>query len=163
MLFLKSMAYYHLIAKVGSEERCRELFTDLTEKELTDCFVRYYEKGDSFFSGNNLISPYDLRSINIIRTLRKNEVEWDEINRNYCERINRLNNPDDGLFVIDLGRGYEPQDIADAGEDLTHTFIKGSPGFKAGRWKPWQKVFAWVAGIVATIIAAGIIKWLGWV
>jgi len=157
------MAYYHVIAKAGAEEKFCELFTDLNEKELTERFVRQYEKGDSFFSGNNLISPYDLRSINIIRTLRKNEVERDEINRNYRERIDRLNNPDDGLFVIDPGPGYEPQDIADAGEDLTHTFIKGSPGFKAGRWKPWWKVFAWVASIVAAIIAAGIIKKLGWV
>lgn len=156
------MTYHHVIAKVGAEEKFRVLFTDLTVEELVERFVKPYEKGNSFFSGNDLISPNYLRSVQVIRTERQNEVERDEINRKDRESIDRLNNSDSGVFIVSIGGGYEPQDIAGAGEDLTHTFIKGHPGFKAGRWDPSIKVTAWVGGIIATVVAAGIVKWLGW-
>lgn len=108
------MSYHHVIAKVGTEEKSRELFTDLTVAELSERFVKPYEKGTSFFSGNNLISPNDLRSVQIIRTERKNEVERDEINRKDRERIDQLNNSSSSVFIVSVGRGYEPQDIAEA-------------------------------------------------
>ena len=156
------MPYYHVIAKVGTEEKFHILFTDLTVEELSARFVKPYEQGTTFFSGNDLISPNDLRSVQIIRTERENEVERDEINRKDRESIDRLNNSSSGVCIVSVGGGYEPQDIADAGEDLTHPFIKGHPGFKTGRWEPSIKVIAWVGGIVATVAAAGIVKWFGW-
>ncbi len=156
------MSYYHVIAKVGAEERFCSLFTDINVEELRERFVKPYENGTSFFSGNALISPNDLRSIQIIRTERQNEVERDEINRKDRESIDRLNNSSSSVFIVSVGGGYEPQDIAEAGEDCTHTFIKGHPGFKARNWEPFIKVIAWVGGIVATVVAAGIVKWLGW-
>jgi hypothetical protein len=156
------MPYHHVIAKIGAEEKFRVLFTDLTIEELGERFVKPYEKGNLFFSGNDLISPNDLRSVQIIRTERQNEVERGEINRKDRESIDRLNDSDSGVFFVSLGVGYEPQDIAEAGEDLTNAFIKGHPGFKAGRWESSIKVIAWVGGIVATVVAAGIIKSLGW-
>lgn len=158
-----SMFYHHVVGKVGTEKGFRVLFTDLTVEELSKCFIKPYEKGNSFFSGNELISPNDLRSVQIIRTERQDEIERDEINRKDRERIGRLNDSDSGVMFVSVGGGYEPQDIAEAGEDLTHTFIRGYPGFKAGRWEPSIKVIAWVGGIVATIVAAGIVNWLGWV
>lgn len=159
---VKIMPYHHVIAKVGAEERFRILFTDLSVEDLNERFVKPYEKGNSFFSGNDLVSPSDLRSIQIIRTEQQNEVERDEINRQDRERIDRMNNSDPSIFVVSVGGGYEPQDITEVGEDLTHTFIKGPPGYKAGRWEPSMKVIAWIGGIIATVLAAGIVKWLGW-
>jgi hypothetical protein len=156
------MSYHHVIAKVGMEEKFRVLFTDLTVEELSVRFVNPYEKGTSFFSGNDLISPNELRSIQIIRTERRNEIERDEINRKSREKIDRLNNSSSSFFIVSVGEGYEPQDITEAGEGLTHTFIKGHPGFKAGRLEPSKKLIAWVGGIVASVVAAGIVKWLGW-
>lgn len=156
------MSYHHVIAKVGTEEKFRVLFSDLTVKELNERFVKPYEKGTPFFSGNDLISPNDLRSVQIIRTERQNEVERDQINRKDRESINQLNNSSSRVFIVSVGGGYEPQDIAEAGEDLTHTFIKGHPGFKAGGWEPSIIVIAWAGGIAATVVAAGIVKWLGW-
>ena len=156
------MAFHHVIAKVGSEEKHRILFADLSGEALKERFIRPYEKGKPFFSGNDLISPNDLRSVQIIRTERTEEVERDEINRKDRESIDRLNDPSSGVFFLSVGGGYEPQDIAKVGEDLTHTFIKGHPGFKAGQWAPWVKSIAWFGGIIATVAAAGLVKWLGW-
>ena len=157
------MSYHHVIAKVGTEEdKHRVLFSDLSAESLVERLIKPYEKGQPFFSGNNLISPSDLRSIQIVRTGRPEKTERDEINRKDREYIDRLNNSSSGAFFLSVGRGYEPQDISDVGEDLTHTFIKGHPGFKAGKWEPSLKAMAWVAGIIATVAAAGIVKWLGW-
>ena len=155
------MANHHVIAKVGNDEKYRVLFTDLNIAALAERFVRPYEKGTSFFSGNELIAPNDLRSVQIIRTEQSYEDEREGINRKDQERIDRLNQTDGALVFITLGN-YEPKDMAEAGEDVTHTFIKGHPGYKSGKWDPSLKVLAWVGGIVATVAAAGLVKWLGW-
>lgn len=156
------MSHYHVIVKVGSESKLRVLFADLDAVALNERFIKPYEKGTSFFCGNDLISPNDLRSVQIVRTERPDAVERDKLNRKDRESIDRLNDPDSGIFFLSVGGGYEPQDIAEAGVDVTHEFIKGHPGFKAGQWEPSMKVMAWVGGIIATVAAAGILKWLGW-
>lgn len=156
------MSYHHVIARVGYEDEFQVLFIDRSADELKECFVKPYEKGQSFFSGNDLISPSDLRSIQIIRTDRTDEVERDEINRLDRERIDRLNDSNSEVFIISVGGGYKPQDIAEAGVDVTHDFIKGSPGFKAGKWESSKKALTWIASIVAIVVAAGVVKWLGW-
>ena len=156
------MNFHHVIAKVGTDDKPRVLFADLSVDELNERFVGPYEKGRAFFSGNDLISPADLRSVQIIRTDRSSETERDEINRKDRESIDRLNDSSSSVFFVSLGGGYEPQDIAEVGVDLTHDLIKGPPGFKAGKWEPSKKALAWIGGIVATVVAAGVVKWLGW-
>jgi hypothetical protein len=162
VLALKIMSFHHVIAKVELEDKPRVLFADLSAAELKERFLGPYEKGRAFFSGNDLISPSALRSVQIIQTDRSSEAERDEINRKDRENIDRLNNSSPGVFFVSLGGGYEPQDIAQVGVDLTHDLIKGPPGFKAGTWDPSKRALAWVGGIVATVVAAGVVKWLGW-
>jgi hypothetical protein len=157
------MPYHHVIAKTASSDEFRALFSDLSADALQERFITPYERGTSFFSGNDLISPSDLRSVQIVRTQQLDQIERDEINRIDRAKIDEINSSSDGVFFLSIGGGYEPQDIAQAGEDVTHTFIKGPPGFKAGRWAPSMKAFGWIAGIVATVIAGGLAKWLGWV
>ena len=156
------MSHYHVIAKLDSERELRVLFVDLDVATLNERFVKPYEKGIPFFSGNDLISPTTMRSLQIVRTERPDAVERDDINRKDRESIDRLNEPGSGVFFLSVGGGYEPQDIAEAGVDVTREFIKGHPGFKAGWWQPSMKVMAWVGGIFASVVAAGISKWLGW-
>lgn len=156
------MSFHHVLAKVGADDKLRVLFADLSAVGLKESFVQPYEKGHAFFSGNDLISPTNLCSVQIIRTERSEETERDEINRRDRESIDRLNSSSRDVFVVSIGGGYEPGDIAEVGVDVTHHFIKGPPGFKAGKWDPSKKVLAWIGGIVATVVAAGVVKWLGW-
>lgn len=162
MLALKIMSFHHVIAKVAPEDKQRVLFADLSAIELKERFIGPYENGRAFFSGNDLISPNALRTVQIIRTARASETERDEINRKDRESIDRLNDSSSGVFFVSFGGGYNPQDIAEVGVDLTHNLIKGPPGFKAGTWDPSKKALAWVGSIVATVVAAGVVKWLGW-
>jgi hypothetical protein len=87
------MPYHHVIAKVGTEVNFRVLFADLSAKELVKCFITFYDKGTPFFSGLDLISPNDLRSIQIILTEQQSELERDEINRKDREKIDQLTDP----------------------------------------------------------------------
>ncbi|MEN5425464.1 hypothetical protein ABE522_03690 [Stenotrophomonas pennii] len=127
------MPFHHVIAKVGPEDKSRVLFADLSVDELKKRFIQPYEKGVAFFSGNDLTRPTDLRSIQIIRTDRPDQIERDEINRKEREHINRLNGSNSDIFFVSVGGGYQPQDIAEVGADLTHDFIRGHAGFKAGQ------------------------------
>ena len=157
------MSYYHVIAKIGTEGKHRSLFSDLTASELARLFIRPYEKGQSFFSGNDLFAPSDLKSIQIVETRLDSHTERDEINRNDREQIDEINRASQHSIFLSLGGGYEPEDIAQAGIDVTHTFIKGPPGFKSRGHSLSSTAIAWTAGIVATVIGAGIAKWFGWV
>ncbi|WON75340.1 hypothetical protein [Nitrosospira sp. Is2] len=67
------------------------------------------------------------------------------------------------LVFISPGSGYNAEDIAEAGEDMTHSFIKGPPGFKAGRFVFSAKIFSWITEVLAAVVGARIAKWLGWV
>jgi hypothetical protein len=163
---MAAMAFHHVIATLGPGTQVRVLFTDLTSEELAKQFIRPYEQGKPFFAGHELISPHELRSIQIIRTQRPGRTERDEINRKDRDRIDRLNASGSGLVLISAGAGHEPEDIAEAGEDVTHTVIKGPPGFRANRWQPAAIAFRGVWGIVAaitsTVVAAGLIWWFRW-
>jgi hypothetical protein len=157
------MPYFHVIAKATSEDKFSCLFSDLSSENLAKKFVKPYEKGEKFFSGNDIYSPADLRSIKIIKTERTDQVERDELNRKHREEIDEINRSSQHPVFISLGGGYEPEDIADAGEDVTHSLIKGPPGFKAGKFGAPSKAAGWIGGIIAAVAAAGIAKWLGWV
>lgn len=158
-----NMTYHHVIAKVGSGDKFRCLFSDISAADLRKKFILPYERGTGFFCGSDLISPAEIRSLKIVRTNNPDEVERAEINRADQARIDEFNRTSGGLTIIGFGGGYEPEDIEGAGEDVTHVLIKGPPGFKAGRWAPSKKVMGWFFGILASVVAAGAAKWLGWV
>ena len=163
---MTAMAFHHVIATLGPGTQVRVLFTDLTSEELAKQFIRPYEQGKPFFAGHELISPHELRSIHIIRTRSPDRTERDEINRKDRERNDRLNARGSGLVLISGGAGHAPEDIAEVGEDITHSVIKGPPGFRANRWQPAVSAFKVIAGIVAavvaTVAAAGLVWRFGW-
>ena len=154
---MTAMAFHHVIATLGTDRQVRVLFADLTLEELAKQFINPYEQGKPFFAGHELISPHELRSIHIIRTRSPDRTERDEINRKDRERNDRLNARGSGLVLISGGAGHAPEDIAEVGEDITHSVIKGPPGYRANQWQPAVIAFRSVWGIVATVIAAGLI------
>jgi len=156
------MAYHHVIAKTGQNDRFCVLFADLSLAELKKRFIAPYERGISFFAGNDLVAPSDLRSLQVVKTEHPEQKEREDINKESCAQIDKINRESPGMMFTSPGSGYDPEDIIVAGEDITHSVIKGPPGFRAGKWGTSTKVLAWVAGIVAVVVAAGVIKWLGW-
>lgn len=156
------MAYHHVIARVGEDDKFRILFTDLSFTDLKKRFIVPYERGISFFSGNDFIAPKDLHFVRVVQTECTEKEERERINNESLVQIEKINRENNGTVFISPGSGYDPEDIAEAGEDITHSVIKGPPGFRARKWGVSTNVLALVTGIVATVVAAGVIKWLGW-
>jgi hypothetical protein len=153
--------FYHVLAAVGDRETAM-LFSDLTAKELDKRFVNPYRRGKTFFSGSSIINPSELRQVRIIETSVKETEARDRINRQSVANIAEMNRQSD-LTIIGFGEGYEPQDIAAAGDDVTRNFLRGGPGASNGLLG-WSKTAAgWILGIAASVLAAGLAKWLGWV
>ncbi len=103
----------------------------------------------------------DIRTVLIVRTERPEADECAEINGASLKEIERLNAQSDGVVIVSPGRGYEPEDILDAGDDVTSHFIKGPPG-----QSPLDIVRnaihnPWVVGIGTAVIAAILITLFG--
>ena len=157
------MSYYHVIAKTTKNDKYFCLFADLSATELVTRLVKPYEKGTTFFSGSDLHAPTDLSSLKIVKTERPDQVERDDLNQKDRENIDEINRSSPHVTFISAGGGYDAEDIEEAGDDVTQSFIKGPPGFKANRFTPPLKVLGWIGGVAAAVIATGIAKWLGWV
>jgi len=59
------------------------------------------------------------------------------------ERDAAFNKSSPSVVLLGFAHGYDPQDIAEVGDDLTHDLIKGPPGSKAGWWGLSKKALAW--------------------
>ncbi len=156
------MSYHHVIAKFGTDDQWRCLFSDLSLGELNKRFLEPYGQGSRIVAGSGRISPTALQSVRIIRTLRPEEIERNEINKAHLRKISGGNIPSAGVTAQGAGHGYEPQDIAEAGEDLTDDLIQGPPGAHASGGASMRKAAGWIAAIVVVIAALSILKWLGW-
>jgi len=67
----------------------------------------------------------------------------------------------DSFVVLGLG-DYGLEDIGEAGEDVTHTFIKGPPGSKSEVAALLIKIAKPVAGFASALLIAYIIFKMGW-
>ncbi|MET3928579.1 hypothetical protein L3D22_01175 [Lysobacter soli] len=155
------MEYYHVIAKLEGEQRFRVLFVDLNVWNLKRRFISPYDRGKSFFVGNELIDSNKICHVQIIRTTDPNEIVRKEINRIDNQRIDAWNRESHGVFFVTAGAGHEPEDIAMGGDDVTKEFIAGQPGHRA--WPLPGGWLGWVSGLASAVMAAGIAKFLGWV
>lgn len=157
------MPYFHVIGKLNHSSETRVLLADLSKDALLRQFIAPYEKGNTFFCDNDLIDPNTLTHVKIIETTSTEAAERDKINRTDRENIDSINRESSGIFFLSIGGGYAPEDIAEAGNDVTSKFIKGAPGFKSGNSQKLIPLIGWTAGIVSAVIASGVAKWLGWI
>lgn len=169
------MAYFHVIAKLASKNEFVCLFKDLTLDDLRLKFLQPYTVGRDFMSGTDVVSSKDVISIKIIETLRNDETEREEINRRSRAQIDEINRSSDSVFFVSLGSGWEPEDIAEAGEDVTSIYIKGAPGYlnfssakpdatvSALRKEWYERSIAKAAiALIVTVIGGGLIYAFGW-
>lgn len=153
--------FYQVLGAIG-DRKTEVLFSDLTEKELREQFVVPYRRGKTFFAGTSLVTPAELRKVRIIETPLKEAEVRGQINRDSLAEIAEMNRTS-GLLIISAGQGYEPEDIAEVGTDVTLTFLRGGPGFSSGLLGLSKNAVGWLLGIVASVLATGLVKWLGWV
>ena len=153
--------FYHVLGAIG-DRKTEVLFSDLTAKELRKQFVTPYMRGRTFFAGTLVVAPTELREVRIIETPMKEAAAREQVNRDSLAEIAEMNRTS-GLFIISPGQGYHPDDVVDAGADVTRIFLRGGPGSSGGLLGLSKNAAVWLLGIVSSVLAAGLAKWVGWV
>lgn len=152
--------FYHVIGAMGDRE-VEMLFSDLTLKRLMREFIGPYRRGETFFAGTRVVDPSELRSVRIVETAVPEASARGKINREDLAHIVEINRTS-GFTIISPGRGYEPDDLVEAGSDVTRAYLRGGPGSSDGLLGLSKQAIGWTLGIVAAVAATGAAKWLGW-
>lgn len=154
------MTFYHVLAEINSE-KAQMLFSDLTLSELGGQFVTPYKRGKTFFSGSRLINPAELKAIHIIETTECEAAARQRINEASLQQIAEINRT--GIVsIFSPGSGYAPEDLLEAGTDITRSHLKGGPGSSVALFGMSKQAADWTLGIVAAAASTGLAKWLRW-
>jgi hypothetical protein len=157
------MAHYHVMLTFqAAPDKVRCMFTDLTERDLRTRFLVPYRKGRSFLCGNEIVEPSTIKKVTLVKTARASAAELKDIQDNSWREVEEFNR-NSPVVLVSAGRGYDAEDIAEAGEDVTALFISGPPGH-GGRWKVVSAVVnhPWVSSIGTGLAVAALAYWLGW-
>lgn len=65
-------------------------------------------------------------------------------------------------MIISPGYGYEPEDIAEAGMDVTLQYIAGAPGHAVSGGISGLLNNQWVVAIGTGLIVAALVWWFKW-
>ena len=158
------MSYFHVVISLSDEpSRLRVIFSDLSDRDLRAQFVRPYSKGENLLCGNEIVPVADIRRRHIVRTELREHQERDKLNAKSLAEIEAINRQPGGVTILSPGRGYDPEDILEVGEDVTVAYILGLPGY-ASRPGILRAFFSnqWVLTVGASLIVAGVVWWLGW-
>lgn len=155
------MSYYHVLVKfAGNPEAIECIYSDLSVSELNSLFLKPYGKGEKALSGAKVVDVMSITWTQIIQTERPSAAELNDIQEKSRKEIQELNR-DSSVVFISIGRGYDPEDISEAGKDVTSVYVTSPPGGK-------QSVLAavanhqWVVAIIGGLVVAGLVAWLGW-
>ena len=158
------MKFYHvLISQEKESDRLRRIFEDLDENELKKKFLLPYGKGKSLICGGDVFPVKHIKKVRIFRTDQCYEVERDKLLRDSIQQIEKLNVESDGSFVIPFAMGSYPDDILEAGKDVTEKYLPDGPGYEAGS-SPFSRFVAhpMVVMVVGSLVVAFVVWVLGW-
>lgn len=160
---MSKMSHFHvLLTFEDAPDKPRCIFIDLSEKELKDRFLRPYRSGRSFLCDNEVMEPKRIRSVRIIRTDLKSADELKTIQEKSWKEIEEFNRDSSSVVLISAGRGYDAEDIVEAGSDVTSSYVSGPPG-SGDYWRPIATILnhPWISAIGTGIVVAAIVAWLG--
>lgn len=158
------MAYYQVLVSVEQNpDDLRQVFTDLGENDLKSKLVTPYKKGTSLICGNEIIPVPKIRKIHIVQTSRPNETERKELNTKSIRKIDQFNRESTSIVWISAGRGYDPLDILEAGEDVTAKCLPWHPGVASGPSYLGRFIHnPWVVAVIGGLVVMFIGLKLGW-
>lgn len=153
--------FYHVLAAIGYS-KTEMLCSDLSVRELDEQFVKPYRRGKTFFAGASVVNPSELQKVRIIETPVNEAEARNRINQESLAEIAEINRTS-GFTIISLGQGHEPEDVVKAGVDVTRNFLRGGPGSQNSLLGLSKMAAGWILTVVASVLAAGLAKWIGWV
>lgn len=95
-------------------------------------------------------------------TGQNDQVKRDAFQERSFREIQEFNRQSGSVTLISVGRGYEPADILEAGEDVTGKYIPGPPGDGAKASLATKVVnHPWIVTIGTGLIVAALAALLG--
>jgi hypothetical protein len=157
------MPFYHVLiifTDALSKPQC--VLSDLSEQQLQTQFVTPYKKGKDILCRTEVVRVVGIKTVWIIRTDKKSEDERAAIQKQSFSEIQELNRQSNSLVYISPGYGYEPEDIAKAGMDVTLQYITGAPGHAVAGTISGLLNNQWVVAIGTGLIVAALVWWFKW-
>lgn len=158
------MAFYHvLLTIVDNTDSFRCILSDLSEENLRKQFLQPYRRGNSILCGDEVVESLKIKRLKIIRTLEGSEPALKKLQEESFRRIQEFNRNSNGIAIISPGRGFNLEDVADIGEDVTTQYVSTAPG-EGDAWKTVISFLnnGWVVGVGVGLIVAALLWWLGW-
>ncbi|WP_143104318.1 hypothetical protein [Nitrosospira multiformis] len=104
-----------------------------------------------------------INSVSIVETDRNIASELKSIQDKSWKEIRDFNNAYNSIFYFGLGRGYEMEDIVEAGRDVTAIYISVPPGQQNSWSFTWHLLnHPWITSICTSLIVGALLFWLGW-
>jgi hypothetical protein len=139
------------------------MFADLSEKELRTRFVAPYRRGKDLLCGSEVVAVSRIRTVGIVRTADTSDRELKRIQEKSRKETDQLNRSSTSVVFLDLGRGYNLEEISEAGQDVTSTFILSPPGHGDRRTVVAAVLnHSWISAIGTGLIVATLLWWFGW-
>jgi hypothetical protein len=159
------MSYYHVLLSFQDEPNTvRCMFADLAEQELRTRFVTPYRRGKNLLCGGEVVELSEIKTVQIFRTAETSDQELKKIQEKSIKYYKKLNRDSDSTRLVFFGfRGSQLEDISEAGDVVTSTFIAGPPGH-GNHWAVVAAVLnnPWISTIGAGLVVAALIWWFGW-
>lgn len=156
------MAYFHVLLRLDKADLdYEEIFSDLSESELKDRFLKPYRNAKDILVDGRVVKASQITSVLIVRTKETNDVTRELINNDSLNRISEMNREPDSMVIISPGSGYDPEDILEEGENVTADYVDSPPG--SGNGIDWAFVVnhPWVVTIAGGLALAGLLALLG--
>ncbi len=158
-----AMTYYHVLVELrDAPKKVRCIFSNLAAKELESKFLKPYRRGQRMLVGTEVIDTMAITSARIVETNHTSDVELQGVQQKSRREIDDINRRSESVVFISVGRGYAPEDIEEAGADITARFIDSPPGQGQSDLATRLLNHPWVVAIVGGVIVAGIAAWFGW-
>lgn len=157
------MAFFHVLVKFRSEpEKIRCIFSDLTSQDLEMKFLKPYRAGRSTLSGAEVVDVSGIVWTQIIETERASDLELKDIQDKSWKDIEEFNRQSESVFLVSAGHGYNAEDIAEAGKNVTSRYITSPPGHQRSNVISNIMNHQWVVAVIGGLFVAGVAAWLGW-
>jgi hypothetical protein len=157
------MSFHHvLITFADSPNKPQCVLSDLSEPQLRTQFVTPYSKGKDILCGTEVIRVGCIKNIQIVRTEKNSEDERTALQEHSFNEMQEFNRQSDSFAIFGLGCGHDPEDIAEAGEDVTAQYIIGPPGHAATSGFVKLLNHQWVVAIGTGLIVAFFVWRFGW-
>lgn len=154
---MKQQLYFHVVAWTRqSTEDPIFLFGDLSETQLKRQFVRPYRSGGKLHLGQRVLNAAELMGARIIETVEPKAEALKAMQERSLRQIDEVNSHTSWEYWVSTGYGWDDEDIAYAGNDVTTRYVNGRPGSPSLSYQivhsHWLRVVG--AGLVLLAISA---------